>query len=101
MMIKCFEAVREFCLMSHAHIYILLPERDGGESDSPPHFVYVTGQPLPRFRSDNNIGPDGATDLAAHLERLTNLQSLDLRYERQGFKDCVMIKGTPDLKKIQ
>ncbi len=31
-------------------------------------------------RSWNSIGPDGAAALAGHLEGLTNLQSLDLRY---------------------
>ena len=31
-------------------------------------------------RSWNSIGPDGAAALAGHLEGLTNLQSLSLRY---------------------
>jgi hypothetical protein len=34
-------------------------------------------------RSYNFIGSDWATALACHLEGLTNLQSLDLRYERE------------------
>jgi hypothetical protein len=57
------------------------PELDG-EVDFSPHFIYILSNDpaLPRFRSGNNIGPRGIIALATHIEKLKNLQSLDLRF---------------------
>ena len=47
------------------------------------------------LRSNNNIGPKGATNFSLALKSLTALRSLDLRYlegwrlEDGGFVDCV------------